>query len=101
MTGLLNKFSSYKHSSMGNRACKGQIESKARPPVLFPAQAQLELDWNDEKTIYHRTAMNCLDNYALGKIDEESLENDTGKRKTRQEKCALQFAEQLEQTIIF
>ena len=84
---------------MGNRGFKSQTE---RPTVSFPAQGQLELDWNDEASIRHRTAMNCLDNYALGKIDEESFENSSVvKRKRRLHQCALKFAEELEQAIVY
>ncbi len=93
---------SCKHNTifaMGNRGIKSQIE---RPTVSFPAQAQLELDWNDVESIHHRTAMNCLDNYALGKIDQESLENSSVvTRKRRLHQSALKFAEQLEQAIVY
>jgi hypothetical protein len=86
-------------TAMGNRGFKSQIE---RPIVSFPAQEHMELDWNDEASIHHRTAMNCLDNYALGKIDEECLENSTAvSRKRRLHQCALKFAEQLEQAIVY
>jgi hypothetical protein len=83
---------------MGNRGFKGNIE---RPTVSFPAQNQLDLDWNDEESIHHRTAMNCLDNYALGKIDEGSLESNASTKKRRLHNCALKFAEQLEHAIVY
>ena len=86
---------------MGNWFCRERnhpIDKKAL--ILFPAQNALDLDWNDEASIHHRTAMNCLDNYALGKIVEESLiDIERGSsRKTRTTDICLKFADEIEES---
>jgi hypothetical protein len=86
---------------MGN-ICRTQTESDEEQPEAFPAQSGLELDWNDEASVHRRTVMNCLDNYALGKIVEESLVDSRGgnARKPKKNIPNLKFADQLEQTSV-
>lgn len=88
---------------MGNRICRSHAESDEESTEAFPAQAGLDLDWNDEASVHRRTAMNCLDNYALGKIVEESLVDPKGSnlRKPKKNVASLKFADQLEQAPIF
>ncbi len=86
---------------MGNRACKRKRPATEVANDTFPAQSDLDVDWNDEGSIHRRTALNCLHNYALGKIEEQSLpspqaEKDDRKRLPR--KPSLKFADQIEQT---
>ena len=84
---------------MGNRACKRKRPAKEVANDTFPAQSDLDVDWNDEGSIHRRTALNCLHNYALGKIEEKHLpapEKDDRKRITP--KPSLKFADQIEQT---
>jgi hypothetical protein len=66
-----------------------------------------EVNWDDENSVHHRSAMNCLHNYALGKMCENRLEDtkvgfgegrmikrsDSGK--------SLTFADALEETFVF
>jgi hypothetical protein len=89
---------------MGNRASKRK-RAATEPEVasdIFPAQSDVDLDWNDEGSIHRRTALNCLHNYALGKIEEQSLPA-PGKddRKRPPQKPSLTFADQIEQTNVY
>jgi hypothetical protein len=58
--------------TMGNRCMRPETEEKfeilkrekpeqRQPPVVV-------VDWDDEKSVHHRSAMNSLHNYALGKM---------------------------------
>jgi hypothetical protein len=87
---------------MGNSACKRQRPAEV-PGDIFPAQSDVDLDWNDEGSIHRRTALNCLHNYALGKIEEQSLpaREKQVDRKRLPQKQSLQFADQIEQTNVY
>jgi hypothetical protein len=87
---------------MGNLSSKRQRASTEVTDSAFPAQSDVNVDWNDEGSIHRRTALNCLHNYALGKIVEQNLpitEKDDRKRQPR--KPSLKFADQIEQTNIY
>mmetsp|Transcript_20275 Transcript_20275/g.56160 ORF Transcript_20275/g.56160 Transcript_20275/m.56160 type:complete len:122 (-) Transcript_20275:205-570(-) len=65
-----------------------------------------DVDWSDESSVHHYSAINCLHNYALGKMAEEGLKkitsDDGEKRSYRKSDLSksLTFAESLEETII-
>ena len=67
-----------------------------------------EVDWEDEKSVCHRSAMNCLHNYALGKMCEDRLMESKDAvycdrrmfRRTDSGK-SLTFADNLEETFVF
>jgi hypothetical protein len=87
---------------MGNSACKRQRPAEV-PSDIFPAQSDVDLDWNDEGSIHRRTALNCLHNYALGKIEEQSLpaREKQVDRKRLPQKQSIKFADQIEQTKVY
>lgn len=73
-------------------------------------QRKTEVDWEDESSVHHRSAMNCLHNYALGKMSEiklidpnDSLPTDHDRRMVRRTDSgkSITFADDLEQTFVF
>jgi hypothetical protein len=69
-----------------------------------------DVDWNDENSVHHRSAMNCLHNYALGKMTinktsdaDDSLSAEPCTRTIRRTDSgkSITFADNLEQTFVF
>jgi hypothetical protein len=84
-----------------SREREAAVELKLAGP--FPDQATINLDWSDEASIHHRTQMNCLDNYALGKNVDLSMNVDErgNLRKSKKTGISLKFADQIEQTLSY
>ena len=56
---------------MGNRCVRPDHESEKFQPlqtVKCDDRKEIAVDWDDEKSVSHRSAMNSLHNYALGKM---------------------------------
>ncbi len=88
-------------SLMGNRVSQRERPAEVANDI-FPTQSDMDLDWNDEGCIHRRTALNCLHNYALGKIVEQSLlAPGKSDRKRQPRKLSLKFADQIEQTTAY
>jgi hypothetical protein len=103
--------SSNRASSIDAQACDldltgFEVDDDVRPSDSSSSR-KAEVDWEDERSVHHRSAMNCLHNYALGKMCENRLvesksepgepqiirRSDSGK--------SLTFADALEETFIF
>jgi hypothetical protein len=105
---------------MGNRASNNSVSLDAQAcdldltglevddnvrPFDSCTHRKAEVNWEDENSVHHRSAMNCLHNYALGKMCENRLvgpetedrriirRSDSGK--------SLTFADALEETFVF
>jgi hypothetical protein len=85
---------------MGNRTCKQRPKAQNLDQI-FPAQSDFELDWKDEQSILRRTAINCLHNYALGKMEESLVDQSSCASKRRKKTASLKFAELLVRTEVF
>ena len=68
-----------------------------------------QIDWSSESSVKHRSAINCLHNYAIGKILSETNEktNDTQlphvddpKSHSSKQNCQLHFSKDIEQEIV-
>jgi hypothetical protein len=70
-----------------------------------------QIDWSSESSVRHRSAINCLHNYAIGKISEanqkvdnkELLDADDPKshpNKHKLQTCQLRFSQHLEQEYV-
>jgi hypothetical protein len=87
---------------MGNRVCMQQHQQTQDLDHLFPGQADFELDWSNEKSIMHRTAINCLHNYALGKMEASIVNHTNSARKKRSKnKGSLKFDEKIERIFVY
>jgi hypothetical protein len=58
---------------MGNQLCRPSL-SKISCEGFREEQTHLQLsEWDDECSFHHRSAINCVRNFALGKTSEEYL----------------------------
>ena len=105
-----NRFSN-PTSSIDAQACDLDLTEFEVDENLTPCDGsrhrKTEVDWEDESSVHHRSAINCLHNYALGKMCENRLvvskaevddrrmirRSDSGK--------SLTFADALEETFVF
>ncbi len=106
-----NRFS-HRASSLDPQACDldftGLIDDDAVRPSDSSRHRKTDVDWEDEKSVHHRSAMNCLHNYALGKMCEHRLvdskpEHEDERRIFRRTDSgkSLTFADALEETFVF
>ncbi len=62
------------------------------------------LDWSNEETLRYLSAINCLHNYAIGKLNENELTENGEihlRRNRPSKKICLSFAEALEEIQLF
>jgi hypothetical protein len=102
---------------MGNQIFRkarvaGQIGDASMDDVLGSSDRTdvdvICLDWGNEESVDHRSAMNCLHNYALGKMECESRKRKPSSKihhcvakADAESRKSLRFSENLEQTIGF
>lgn len=58
---------------------------------------KIKVDWNNDEAVNHRSALNSLHNYAIGKM---SAEDHLHIKKPHAKKNSIRFADVLEQTVI-
>ena len=68
--------------SLGSEECSGE---------------KCNVDWNNDESVKHRSAMNSLHNYAIGKMSAE--ERRTSNKPSSPKKASIRFADVLEHTI--
>ena len=59
------------------------------------------VDWNDDESVKHRSAMNCLHNWAIGKMSQnDRLARSKSSSKRSMSNASIKFADILENTLI-
>ncbi len=109
-TPMGNRFSN-RASSIDAQACDLDLSEFQVDNNLTPSDSsrhrKAEVDWEDETSVHHRSAMNCLHNYAIGKMCEKRLvdskADDEDQRVIRRSdsRKSLTFADALEETFVF
>ena len=84
-----------------NRSCSRRVSFRGRISPSSeeePVRSELvNVDWNNDEAVDHRSALNSLHNYAIGKMSsEEKLHT----KKSHVKKHSIRFAEILEHTVI-
>jgi hypothetical protein len=80
-----------------NRRISAQYQSSPESDECSGEKCNIKVDWSNDESVKHRSAMNTLHNYALGKMSAE--ESHEYHKPQSPKKASIRFADVLEQTV--
>jgi hypothetical protein len=76
---------------------KKSSEWRSNPESDECSEEKYSVDWNNDESVRHRSAMNSLHNYAIGKMSAD--ERRKSNKPQSPKKASIRFADVLEQTV--